>query len=388
MQKNGSSVRGGIQAGNQISIGVDMGGTLWATSIHDWSTGKDRYHGLRDGESVGKGKESRLFEIVDKYIRDGMKVDVFYEAGRYGYWPARVLESLGASVHILPINKLKVVMCGKVIKTDKLDAKFLGGLHPDDGLPEVYIPTLEEEGRRDAERELARLEECVKRVNACMLALVERTPLPTPKGHRDSEVWKSLLVKWSSTDAWKEVPDLLSLRFKNMVTELELFESELADWKAELERRLEADRKQEDGGQSAKAVDAMIQYKGIGERMARHLSWEIGDFSRFKNGKQFASYFGLTPCPYSSGTMNREQGISKSGRNSLRKMAVEAAWLWYRWQPDSDLVKKWKPRLEQKGRSRRTAIVAMARQLMVALWRNVVLGEPIAGAVVNKPIPA
>lgn len=98
------------------------------------------------------------------------------------------------------------------------------------------------------------------------------------------------------------------------------------------------------------------------------------------------AFHGLTPCPFSSGTMNREQGISKAGRKSLRKMAVECAWLWYRWQPDSWLVKKWKDRLEQKGRIRRTAIVAMARQLLVALWRYVVKDEAIEGAIINKPI--
>ena len=86
--------------------------------------------------------------------------------------------------------------------------------------------------------------------------------------------------------------------------------------------------------------------------------------------------------------MKRDQGISKAGRKSLRKMAIECAWLWYRWQPESWLTKKWKDRLAQKGRSRRTAIVALARQLMVALWRHVVKGEVIEGAIINKPIAA
>lgn len=122
--------------------------------------------------------------------------------------------------------------------------------------------------------------------------------------------------------------------------------------------------------------------------MSRHLPWEIGDFHRFATGKQFAAFFGLTPCPYASGTMKRDQGISKAGRKSLRKMAVECAWLWYRWQKESWLVKKWADRLAQKGRSRRTAIVALARQLMVALWRYVVKGEAIEGAIINKPIAA
>ena len=96
-------------------------------------------------------------------------------------------------------------------------------------------------------------------------------------------------------------------------------------------------------------VRKLQQFKGVGDRLSRHLPWEIGDFRRFDSGKQFAAFFGLTPCPYSSGTMRRDQGISKAGRKSLRKMAVECAWLWYRWQKNSWLVKKWADRLEQKG---------------------------------------
>ena len=84
--------------------------------------------------------------------------------------------------------------------------------------------------------------------------------------------------------------------------------------------------------------------------------------------------------------MNREQGISKSGRTSLRKMAIEMAWLWRRWQPNSYLTKKWNSRLEQKGRARKTAIVALARQLLVALWRNVMYNEPIEGAIINNAV--
>ena len=89
---------------------------------------------------------------------------------------------------------------------------------------------------------------------------------------------------------------------------------------------------------------------------------------------------------FSSGTINREQGISKAGRKSLRKKAIELGWLWVRWQKESHLVKKWQARLDQKGRIRRMAIVALTRQLLVALWRYVIKGEPIEGAIMNNPI--
>ena len=387
MQRKGNTVRVENQSRNLETFGIDMDGNLWATSIYDWETGKSSYYGLKDKED--KSKEDRVFELVKDRIGQGKQVDVFYEAGRYGYWPARKFQDIGAHVHILPINKLKVIMCGKVVKTDKLDAQFLGKLHPSDKLPEVYIPTLEEESRRDGERERSRLNTSINRVNAQLIALVERTPLPTPKCHNSSATWSRHIAKWMKTPEWKECPPLLLLRLGNMVDELEFLEKQSREWDKIIEKQMARDKRKDksgDGDKTSETVKKLGQFKGVGGTISRHLPWEIGGFTRFTNGDRFASYFGLTPCPYASGTMNRDQGISKSGRKSLRKMAIECAWLWYRWQKDSWLVKKWKDRLEQKGRARRTAIVAMARQLMVALWRYVVHGEMIEGAIMNKPI--
>ena len=137
MQRKGNAIRSESQVKNQISVGIDMGGSLWATAVQDWEAGKMSYYGLKD--KVDQSKEDRVFELVTNLLHSGKRVDVFYEAGRYGYWPARKLIALGANVHILPINKLKVIMSGKTIKTDKLDAKFLAGLHPSDHIPTVYL---------------------------------------------------------------------------------------------------------------------------------------------------------------------------------------------------------------------------------------------------------
>ncbi len=384
MQRKGNIVSRESQVDNLVTVGVDMGGALWATAIHDWKTGRNSYLGLKDKD--GKSKECLLYEKLRGLILEGHQVRVFYEAGRYGYAPARIIQALGAEVSILPINKLKVIMCGKTIKTDKLDAKFLGGLHPDDHLPEVYIPTLDEEGRRDAERELARLRNSTGRINAQLLAIIERTDLKTPAGHRTSVNWQRLLIMWGSSGELQKLPAFMVLRIQNMVEELALAEKHLRDWQSIIDQQMEKDRQEARKNNWQTTVDKLEKFKGIGNAIARHFFWEIGDFSRFKNGKRFASYFGLTPCPFASGTMNREQGISKSGRKSLRKMAIEMAWLWRRWQPDSHLSKKWEPLLKQKGRARKTAIVALARQLLVALWRHVMYNEPIEGAIINKPL--
>jgi len=384
MQRKGNVITRTSQIDNLVSVGIDMGGSLWATAIHYWATSRDSYFGLKDKD--GKSKECQLYEKIQELLSAGNRVQVFYEAGRYGYAPARRMQSMGAEVSILPINKLKVIMCGKVIKTDKLDAKFLGGLHPDDHLPEVYIPTLDEEGRRDAERELGRLRSSIGRVNAQLLSIIERTELQTPKGHCSSSHWQQIITKWNRSGELQKLPNFMVLRLKNMVEELALAEKHLEDWQAIINHQMEKDRQEAKENNCQTTVDKLEKFKGIGDAIARHFFWEIGDFGRFKNGKRFASYFGLTPCPFASGTMKREQGISKSGRKSLRKMAIEMAWLWHRWQPDSQLSKKWEPMLKQKGRARKTAIVAMARQLLVALWRHIMHNEPIAGAIINKPL--
>ena len=384
MQRKGNVISRESQASNLVTVGVDMGGALWATTIRDWASGHASYFGLRD--KAGKSKESVLYEKIAEHINTGHRVRVFYEAGRYGYTPARIMQSLGAEVSILPINKLKVLMCGKVIKTDKLDAKFLGGLHPDDQLPEVYIPTLAEEGRRDAERELGRLRNSIGRVNAQLLAIIERTGLKTPAGHCSSDSWRRQIIKWDSSGEMQKLPNFIVLRLKNMVEELTLAEKHLKDWQAIIDQQMKREREEARKNNCQTTIDKLEKYKGIGDAIARHFFWEIGDFGRFKNGKRFASYFGLTPCPFASGTMKREQGISKCGRRTLRRMAIEMAWLWRRWQPDSHLTKKWEPMLKQKGRARKTAIVALARQLLVALWRHVMYNEPIEGAIINKPL--
>lgn len=390
MQRKGNTIHSESQVKNQISVGIDMGGSLWATAVQDWEAGKMSYYALKD--KAEQGKEERVFDLVSNLCKSGKRVDVYYEAGRYGFWPARKLIDLGANVHVIPINKLQVIISGKPVKTDKLDAKFLAGLHPSDKVATVYIPTVVEEGRRDAEREFERIKESIARVNAQMIALIERTPLPGFQSHHTSIEWQKAIVEWSNLPEWNECPSLLLRRLPNLIAELELFEKELADWKQtiqEFQNSDEENSKRDDNTDStAETVKKLQQFKGVGDRLSRHLPWKIGDFHRFKSGKQFAAFFGLTPCPHSSGKVNREQGISKKGRKSLRKMAVECAWLWYRWQKDSWLVQKWADRLEQKGRIRRTAIVALARQLMVALWRYVVKGEAIEGAIINKPIEA
>jgi len=169
-----------------------------------------------------------------------------------------------------------------------------------------------------------------------------------------------------------------------MVDELEVLEKHLKKWQELMQETEDAERKKSEENNEKYLVDVLRKYRGIGEVISRSFAWEVCDFHRFKNAKKFSSYLGLTPTPFSSGKIFREQGISKQGNPELRRLAIQLAWLWHHWQPDSEITKKWSNQLKKKGRQRKTAIVAMARQLMVALYRDIVKGEEIKGAKKNR----
>ena len=107
----------------------------------------------------------------------------------------------------------------------------------------------------------------------------------------------------------------------------------------------------------------------------------------FDNRRQVGSYFGLVGTPYDSGERSREQGISKAGNRRARRLAIELAWLWTVHQPDSALTRWFRERVRDiKGRIRRIAIVALARKLMVALWRYLKTGVVPTGAVLRPSL--
>ena len=116
-----------------------------------------------------------------------------------------------------------------------------------------------------------------------------------------------------------------------------------------------------------------MKLKGIGPEFAAVL-WLEGLFRRFANRRQLAAYAGLAPSPWPSGSVDREQGIAQSGNPRLRTTLVELAWLWLRYQPDSVLSCWFRERVgSERGRIRRITIVALARKLLVALWRYTTL---------------
>lgn len=370
----------------EISVGVDMGGSLWATSINYRDGKKPSYYAFRDDEK--NSKEEKLYGKIRELLMNGYHVCVYYEAGRYGFAPARILEYMGAEVVVVPVNRLEFYCGFKVIKTDRIDSRKLSQLFETccGHVPRVYVPTLEEESRRCGERERKRLKTNIGRLNNQMISKIEQTPVKTPSGHMPADGWKKWLVERQKRNELKDFPRLSLRSFENLIAELELNEIHLKKWDEMLCEEVKKDRRAAAEAGTQYQYDLLIQFKGIGPEIARHFCWEVGDFNRFRNSKAFGEYLGLTSCHFASGNMQQDHGISKAGRGSLRRMAVEMAWLFVRWQPQCRLVQKWAADLAQKGRIRRRAIVALARQLMVALWHVVVRGGTIDGALVKKTV--
>jgi len=151
----------------------------------------------------------------------------------------------------------------------------------------------------------------------------------------------------------------------------------------ELETKSKAElRAARPGSNDAKIVQ-LAQLKGIGPVGGQGLVNEVF-YRSFDNRRQVGSYFGLTGTPYNSGNSERDQGISKSGNRRARELAIELAWLWLQHQPGSELSRWFRERVRDiKGRIRRITIVALARKLMVALWRYLTTGVVPTGAVLR-----
>ena len=125
----------------------------------------------------------------------------------------------------------------------------------------------------------------------------------------------------------------------------------------------------------------LLKLKGIGPEFAAIL-WSEGLFRHYDNRRQLAAYAGLAPTPWQSGRIDREQGVSKSGNPRLRVALIQLSWLWLQHQSKSALARWFEARVARNGgRLRKSTIVALARKLLVALWKYVNAGVAIEGAV-------
>jgi transposase len=305
-----------------------------------------------------------------------------YEAGYDGFWLHRWLENQGVENRVLDSASIQVNRRARRAKTDKLDLdqlmRVLAALER--GEPKVCsvarAPGVEAEDARRVTRERQRLvSERVghtNRIKGLLFGQGVRDLEPLRRGFLDE-------LEQARTGDGRPLAPMLVAEIRRERQRLGLVVEQIA----ELEARAHAAASEAVAGSSAAKVVQLTRLKGIGEISARPLVNEVF-YRRFDNRRQVGGYFGLDGSPYNSGKSRREQGISKAGNPRARTLAIELAWLWLRHQPDSDLSRWFFERVGNlKGRIRKIALVALARKLMVALWRYLETGVVPTGAVLR-----
>jgi transposase len=301
-----------------------------------------------------------------------------YEAGRDGFWLHRYLSACGIHNSVVDSSSIEVNRRQRRAKTDRLDAGRLLNLllRYHGGEKKVWsavrVPSTSAEDARQLHRELQALkDERTEHVNR-IKGLLTSQGLTTPEVNKDLEPWLRAARLWDGS----AVPRELQERLLRELQRWELLGQQI--------RTLEDERRQRirrDDTPHVDKVRRLLDLWGMGLNGAWLLVHELFAWRRFDNRKQVGGCVGLTPTPYQSGDSCREQGISKAGNRRLRRLMVELAWCWLRWQPDSELSRWYQRRFGGgNGRSRKIGIVALARKLLIALWKYLEQGEVPAGA--------
>jgi transposase len=304
------------------------------------------------------------------------------EAGLDGFWIHRVLLSEGIESHVVDPASIATSRRRRRAKTDRIDGEALvrALLAYKRGEPRVCAmvraPTPEEEDRRRIMRERKTLTaeriQHVNRIKGLLFAQGIRDYEPLHRARRQR-------LEELTTGDCRPLPPHLKAQVRRELDRLELVLEQLKAVETERDNLL-ISTSQEATGEPHPAV-LLRTLKGVGPEFAA-LLWSEGLFRSFANRRQVAAYAGLAPTPWRSGSIDREQGVSKAGNPRLRTTMIQLAWLWLRHQPGSALSGWFRERVaHQGGRVRKTAITALARKLLVAFWKYVTAGVVIEGAV-------
>jgi transposase len=363
-----------------IFASLELSRSTWlVTSLSPGGGQKMSKHSLTSGDTAGLLR--RLAQLRDKAReRTGRLVPtiVIQEAGLDGFWIHRVLQSEGIESHVVDAASIATSRRRRRAKTDRIDGEALvrALLAYKRGEPRVCamvrVPTPEEEDRRRISRERRTLTaERVQHVNRIKGLLFSQGITYEPL-HRNR---RQRLEELRTGDG-RPLPEHLKRQISRELDRLELLLGQIKTVEAERDAMLGAANEEKVSTPAA----MLVNLKGIGAEFAMVL-WSEGLFRNFGNRREVAAYAGLAPMPWQSGTVDREQGVAKSGNPRLRTTMLQLAWLWLRHQPESALSRWFHERVARNGsRFRKTMITALARKLLVALWKYVTAGVIIEGA--------
>lgn len=367
-----------------IFVSLELSRSSWLiTSLSPGNGEKMSKHAVLAGDVTGL--LARFSGLKEKTLaRTGrcFPIIVIQEAGLDGFWIHRTLQAEGIENHVVDPASIATSRRRRRAKTDRLDGETLvrALLAYKRGEPRVCAmvraPSPDEEDRRRITRERKALTgervQHVNRIKGLLFAqgIAGYEPLRRNRRERLDEL---------QTGDGRALPEHLKAQIVRELDRLELLLEQIKAVEAARDALLAAEQTAATPAPAA----MLLNVKGIGPEFAA-LLWSEGLFRHFDNRRQVASYAGLAPTPWQSGSVDREQGVSKAGNPRLRTTMIQLSWLWLGHQPNSTLTRWFYERVERNGgRMRKMMIVALARKLLVALWKYVSAGVVIEGAVMK-----
>jgi transposase len=373
---------------NSVFVAIDMSKPTWLVALHTPSDGRTGQHKLEGGNVPGLlSLIGRARSRQARTTKASVPVCCCFEAGYDGFWLARRLHAEQIETYVIDPASLRVDRRAKRAKTDRIDVggllRAIMSLHrgDSDACRLVPIPSPEDEDAKRTHRERQRLVKertgHINRIKGLLATqgIYEYQPLKQDRRSRLHEL---------RTGDGRSLPERLQREISRELDRLELVIEQIDEIEQERDAAINAAAVPE-GTLKAGALmgSQLLRLRGVGAETATILVRE-GFYRSFANRKALASYAGLTPSPHASGQVNRDQGLDTSGNALLRKTMVELAWMWLRHQPSSVLSCWFRERVgEQKGRIRRITIVALARKLLIALWRYATTGLVPTGAILK-----
>lgn len=368
---------------NAIFVSLELSRSTWLiTSLSPGGGEKMSRHSVDAGNIASLLERFAVLRTkAEQRTGHNYPIVSIYEAGLDGFWIHRVLVSEGVESHIVDAASIAASRRKRRVKTDRVDGETLVRtlLAYKRGEPRVCamlrVPTPEQEDRRRIGRERKILMgERIKHSNRIKGLLFSQGITTFSPLRRDRREVLDTLV----TGDGRPLPDHMKRQILREIGRLEQVIEQLVIVDGERDAMLA-----EAASQDNSVVRMLTNVVGVGPEFASVL-WSEGLFRHFDNRRQVAAYAGLAPTPWQSGSVAREQGVSKSGNGRLRSTLIQLAWLWIRHQPGSDLTKWFRDRVERNGgRMKKTMITALARKLLVALWKYATAGVVIEGAAVR-----
>jgi len=365
-----------------IFVSLELSRSKWlVTSLSPGAGEKMSRHVVAGGDVPGL--LACLAELQRKAkARTGQdfRIVSIQEAGLDGFWIHRILEREGTESYVVDPASISIPRRHRRAKTDKIDGETLvkALLAYKRGEPRVCamlrVPTPEEEDRRRLVRERkALINERVRHVNRIKGLLFGQGV----GGYEPLNRNRRTCLEALETGDGRPLPPALKAQISRELDRIELLIAQIKDVEKARDAMLVA------AEETSRAPALLLNLKGIGPEFAAVI-WSEGLSRQFDNRRQVAAYAGLAPTPWQSGQIDQEQGVSKSGNSRLRTCLIQVSWLWIRHQPDSALTAWFKDRVTQNGgRHKKSTIVALARKLLVALWKYVNAGVVIEGAIVT-----